>query len=71
MNSNTVYALRGNTASGKTTTVKRDPDLSAKVLDENQEVHGAMNPDNIKSRIMDVHKGRISSSQAHMEGSNI
>jgi hypothetical protein len=68
---NTVYALRGNTAAGKTTTVKSDAELKAKVLDDKGEISGALNPDPIKAQIVDVHNGGISTQQAHMEGSAI
>ncbi|HZI11291.1 MAG TPA: XopAJ/AvrRxo1 family type III secretion system effector zeta toxin [Myxococcus sp.] len=68
---NTVYALRGNTAAGKTTTVKGDPELKAKVLDGKGEISGALNPDPIKAQLVEVQGGGISTSQAHMEGSAI
>ncbi|MCE9666392.1 hypothetical protein LY474_01085 [Myxococcus stipitatus] len=68
---NTVYALRGNTAAGKTTAVKNDPHLKSKVLDEHGELSGALNPDPIKARIAEAHDGNISTSQAHVEGSII
>ncbi|MCP3097368.1 hypothetical protein LZ198_00620 [Myxococcus sp. K15C18031901] len=68
---NTVYALRGNTAAGKTTAVKNDPHLKSKVLDEHGELSGALNPDPIKAEIAKAHGGRISTSQAHIEGAII
>ncbi|NNB88732.1 annexin [Corallococcus exiguus] len=68
---NTVYALRGNTAAGKTTAVKSDPHLKSKVLDEHGELSGALNPDPIKAKIAEAHDGKISTSQAHVEGSII
>ncbi|WP_147446408.1 XopAJ/AvrRxo1 family type III secretion system effector zeta toxin [Corallococcus sp. CA047B] len=68
---NTVYALRGNTAAGKTTAVKNDPHLKSKVLDDQGELSGALNPDPIKAQIAEQHGGKISTSQAHVEGSII
>ncbi|MBU8895324.1 hypothetical protein DRW03_15125 [Corallococcus sp. H22C18031201] len=64
-----VYALRGNTASGKSTTVKKDPELSKKVLDSDGETRGAMNPDPIKAQLVAAHAGKISTQQSHWEGS--
>ncbi|MBZ4422783.1 XopAJ/AvrRxo1 family type III secretion system effector zeta toxin [Myxococcus sp. RHSTA-1-4] len=63
-----VYALRGNTAAGKTTTVKRHPTLGPKALDPSGELSGVINPDTIKGRIVELERG-VTSSQAHREGS--
>ncbi|RKH67092.1 hypothetical protein D7W81_14415 [Corallococcus aberystwythensis] len=68
---NTVYALRGNTAAGKTTAVKSDPHLKSKVLDSHGELSGALNPDPIKEQLAKAQGGKISTSQAHVEGSVI
>ena len=65
---NVVYALRGNTAAGKTTAVKKNPELSQKVLVDG-EARGAINPDPIKGQLVKAHEGRISTQQSHFEGS--
>ncbi len=67
-----VYALRGNTAAGKTTAV-RNNETFAKALDENGEPSGSINPDTYKSEIkqyeVDGEVQTVSHFQAHEEGS--
>ncbi|MBN9686398.1 hypothetical protein JYJ93_28500 [Corallococcus sp. NCSPR001] len=68
---NTVYALRGNTAAGKTTAVKNDPFLQSRILGANNELSGALNPDPIKAQIVEAASGKLSTSQSHVEGSTL
>lgn len=68
----TIYALRGNTAAGKTTRVKGDP-IFQRAIDTNGEPSGAINPDIYKEQLKSTEKvfGReqITHTQAHNEGS--
>lgn len=67
----TVYLLRGNTAAGKTTRLKKDP-LFASAADAKGEVTGAINPDTFKGllRKNDAQESGIpNSSQVHEESS--
>jgi len=70
----TVYALRGNTAAGKTT-ITRNDELFRKALDEKGEPSGAINPDTYKTGLKssDAIDGRqtITHKQTHEEGSMI
>ncbi|MBP9738235.1 zeta toxin family protein [Candidatus Saccharibacteria bacterium] len=73
-NEPTVYALRGNTAAGKTTAVKKNPSF-AKALDSSGEPTGSINPDTYKTILKSIEAERgtevISHHQAHEEGSMI
>ncbi|GEM_PF-2690562 len=68
----TMYALRGNTAAGKTTAV-RNNELFKKALDQNGQPSGAINPDSYKNglRSSDVIEGKqsVGHAQTHEEGS--
>lgn len=70
----TVYALRGNTAAGKTTATRND-ELFRRALDESGHPSGAINPDTYKNglKTSEAIDGRqsIRHSQAHEEGSMI
>lgn len=68
----TIYALRGNTAAGKTTAVRSEPTF-AKALDGEGEPSGSINPDIYKailkeSEVEGVNQ-TVSHFQAHEEGS--
>jgi len=67
-----VYALRGNTAAGKTTRLRGDPTF-AKALDARGQPSGAINPDTYKESLKrsEAAFGRqtISHRQTHPEGS--
>jgi predicted kinase len=70
----TVYALRGNTASGKSTLARRHPQL-ARGLDEHGELSGSINPDTYKN-ILKQHEAEgdmqvVSHAQTHFEGAMI
>lgn len=65
----TVYALRGNTASGKTTTVRAHPDLGPRALDINDNLTGTINPDTIKGRLVELEGSHVTNDQVHREGS--
>lgn len=68
----TIYALRGNTAAGKTTAVRSEPTF-AKALDSEGEPSGSINPDVYKATLKEGEaEGQdqtISHFQAHEEGS--
>jgi hypothetical protein len=68
----TIYALRGNTASGKSTAVKND-DLFARALDAEGNPTGAINPDTYKGKLRTNDKFdnvfSVDHSQTHEEGS--
>jgi len=70
----TVYALRGNTAAGKTTAVKSNP-IFVKAIDEAGETTGSINPDTYKNdlRRADAEGDSqvVSHFQAHEEGAMI
>lgn len=70
----TVYALRGNTAAGKTTAIKKD-ELFRRALDEDGQPSGAINPDTYKTELKssEVVNGKqaVGHQQAHEEGSMI
>lgn len=70
----TVYALRGNTAAGKTTATRND-ELFRRALDEQGQPSGAINPDTYKTglKTSEAVAGRqaIGHDQAHEEGSMI
>ncbi len=70
----TIYALRGNTASGKSTAIKSN-ELFKKSLDENGQATGAINPDTYKTAIKaieaDAGRQTVGHDQAHEEGSTI
>ena len=70
----TIHAYRGNTASGKSTMVRRDPSL-AHALNEEGELDGAINPDIQKEQAQNWHmengKPYGTTSQLHMEGGMI
>ncbi len=65
----TVYALRGNTASGKTTTVKSHPSLGPRALDGEGNMTGTINPDPIKAQLAEREGGAVTNDQVHEEGS--
>lgn len=69
-----VYALRGNTAAGKTTATRSD-ELFRKALDENGQPSGAINPDTYKTELKSseiiANRQTIGHHQAHEEGSMI
>ncbi|MEI7792584.1 MAG: hypothetical protein WCI57_03835 [Candidatus Berkelbacteria bacterium] len=68
----TIYALRGNTAAGKTTRVKSDPTFQ-RAIDLNGEPTGAINPDiykeQLKSEEIVFGRQKITHFQSHNEGS--
>lgn len=68
----TIYALRGNTAAGKTTRVKSDPTFQ-RAIDANGEPAGAINPDiykeQLKSEEIVFGRQKITHFQSHNEGS--
>lgn len=70
----TVYALRGNTAAGKTTAV-RTSEAFAKALDEDGEPTGSINPDTYKTILKQAESEgevqTVSHFQSHEEGSMI
>lgn len=70
----TIYALRGNTAAGKTSRLREHPTFS-RALDEQGQPSGAINPDTYKESLKEKEKSygkqRISHFQAHAEGSMI
>lgn len=70
----TVYAMRGNTAAGKTTAIRSSKDF-AKALDETGEPSGSINPDTYKTTLKSNDaEGEIqvaSHYQTHDEGSMI
>ncbi|MDB5181398.1 MAG: hypothetical protein JWP13_161 [Candidatus Saccharibacteria bacterium] len=70
----TIYALRGNTASGKSTMARRHPQL-VRGLDEQGELSGSINPDTYKN-ILKQHEAEeelqvVNHAQTHFEGSMI
>ncbi len=62
-----TYALRGNTASGKTRSLRVDP-FFKRAVDIHGEVRGAINPDAIKSSLIQKNS-QISHAQVHRESS--
>ncbi|MFY9227890.1 MAG: zeta toxin family protein [Candidatus Microsaccharimonas sp.] len=64
----TIYALRGNTASGKTRALAAGNEMFAGILDEEGEPSGALNPDSYKYELREGHVD-ISAGQVHDEGS--
>lgn len=68
----TIYALRGNTASGKTRAL-RNNEIFRKALDEQGRPTGAINPDTYKSELKTLEmvetRQTIGHQQAHEEGS--
>jgi hypothetical protein len=68
----TIYALRGNTAAGKTTAV-RNNEIFAKALDAKGQPSGAINPDTYKGELKSTEavEGRqaVGHQQTHEEGS--
>jgi predicted kinase len=70
----TLYALRGNTAAGKTTAVRNEPTF-AKALDAEGEPSGSINPDTYKATLRGAESENgqqtVSSYQMHEEGSMI
>jgi predicted kinase len=69
-----LYALRGNTAAGKTTAVRNEPTF-AKALDAEGEPSGSINPDTYKATLRGAESENgqqtVSSYQMHEEGSMI
>ncbi|MBL7058527.1 zeta toxin family protein [Patescibacteria group bacterium] len=68
----TIIILRGNTAVGKSTSLRKNP-LFSKILDKNGNPTGAANPDNYKNLLQNLElvddKPAINSSQCHNESS--
>ncbi len=61
-----TYALRGNTAAGKTRMAKIDP-LFRRALDKKGELRGVLNPDAIKAELA-IGKSTLTALQVHIEG---
>lgn len=66
----TIYALRGNTASGKTRALSAGHEMFAGILDGRGEPSGAINPDSYKFALREGDPD-ISAAQVHDEGSMI
>lgn len=70
--SSTLYAIRGNSGSGKSTTIKNEPELRM-ICDEQGELAGTLNPDSvkwaIKQQAMFFEKLCLTNKQVHDEGS--
>ncbi|MCX6800371.1 MAG: zeta toxin family protein, partial [Candidatus Falkowbacteria bacterium] len=70
----TIYILRGNTAAGKSTALRREP-MFQKTLDSTGQPAGAINPDAYKVKIQELEKDEeeptINSEQCHIESSII
>ena len=70
----TIYALRGNTAAGKSTRLRNDPTFQ-KAADEHGQPTGAINPDTykeeLKSEEVVFDHQNITHFQAHAEGSSL
>lgn len=70
----TIYALRGNTASGKTTAIKTN-EIFKKSLDQEGQTSGIISPDAYKTKLKkleyDSDKQAIGYSQVHEEGTMI
>ncbi|MBA3394497.1 MAG: DUF4157 domain-containing protein [Deltaproteobacteria bacterium] len=66
-----VFAMRGNTASGKTRAVKQGlvPELEAPVQATNDLRHRAVNPDNFKVELYGGDGAGLTSQQVHLESS--
>ncbi len=62
-----VWAVRGNTGSGKTYSIAKDSEFE-RSLDENRMPSGAINPDTIKG-LLKQQTPELSHEQLHMEGS--
>lgn len=69
-----IYALRGNTAAGKTTSLKQNPLFSNAINPNTKQPDGAINPDTYKALLKESEAGpfgwtSIAGRQTHNEGS--
>ena len=66
----TIYAMRGNTAAGKTRAVSGGvPELAGPMAKTKELPHRSVNPDNFKADLIEASGGSMTSSQVHWESS--